>query len=904
MKDLKDFIKIADAFGKDTQSQSQQIQEGFADWLMDKLGVDKSGAEAIADVAKKQGVDTSVTPSDTAKPSTDTTSASTGDKTAKQIWDEIKAMRDAQPKGPERVRLSNLMNQINVSPNSGTSPEDAAKILAQAKGEDSQDASPQAQTTAPSAPETPGQETPPTLDAARTAPSGQETPPSTSDSTSATGTGTGDSAGATGTGTGDSAADVAQDDTANAQAGGNNGSLLGRKLNVDAPNLMKKYNDGGKVADDDVKNLQTGLSRLGFDPNGLDGKYGKGTFKAVQDFQKKHGLKADGQAGPETMKKMKELLDANFAKSQSGASGERQQSASAAGDEAPASGPAGGPVPTSGAGDEAAAQKAIADKQRATDIERINQLIAKGEAEGLDAFGGAGEPVPGPAGKTESFDMRSLIALVEATLNEVALSQEEVAELQGLIAKYQDDAEFDKNVMSKAQAVLNKQNPSGASSAAPASGPAGGPVPTTSPQTSAELDTDSTDNSAASAGPAGGPVPTPEPKDLDALVDQIAKPGMKFADLEKLNSAAAAMEPKDIDPKSNIFQKLGNKAKQLLSTEDYRTRYAIAKAAQKLGADGLYKPDGKSYVYMDGNEPKGAAGANTDQALQVAELGLLPPSKVASIQKLADKGDAKFKAIIDAHNAATGVAPGATDAEKMGGAGNNPQGATPSATKVTPTAKMRIQSNGQLVNFNIDRSQPYRDVEVNGKMTRVYGSEEQLKQKYGETKELNMKAITEASMNISMNGADSREVGELIRILQNAGMNSAPKDDAMPMPVMNPHDDIKHTLSMIDDEPMGPPSCSTCGGMHAEDSPCDKTVEEIVDEWDNSPEESYSDHQTMTHDLSGGINRQKKMYPAAQRGDNAMAVESIKNQLLLALEGKYKNDAQRKAIHANKMKKK
>ena len=822
MKDLKDFIKIADAFGKDTQSQSQQIQEGFADWLMDKLGIDKSGAEAIADVAKKQGVDTTVTPSDTAKPSTDTASTSTSDSAADVAQD------------------------------------DAAR-------------------TAPSAPETPGQETPPTVD----------------------------STSATGTGTGDSAADVAQDDAANAQAGSNNGSLLGRKLNVDAPNLMKKYNDGGKVADDDIKNLQTGLSRLGFDPNGIDGKYGNGTFKAVQDFQKKHGLKADGQAGPETMKKMKELLDANFAKSQGGASdsdiSSEKPAASGAGDEAAAQNAIADKEKArqgaaSGAGDEAAAQKAIADKQKATDIERMNQLIAKGEAEGLDAFGGAGDPV---AGKTESFDMRSLIALVEATLNEVALSQEEVAELQGLIAKYQDDAEFDKNIMAKAQSVLNKQNPSGSATTSEPAGAtdaekAAGAGQATSPQTSAELDTDSKDNAAAPA----------EPKDLDALVDQIAKPGMKFADLEKLTSAAAAMEPKDIDPNSNIFQKLGNKAKQLLSTEDYRTRYAIAKAAQKVGADGLYKPDGKLYIYMDGNEPKGAAGANTDQALQVAELGLLPPSKVASIQKLADKGDAKFKAIIDAHNAATGAAPGATQDEKDAGAGNNPQGATPSAPKVTPTAKMRIQSNGQLVNFNIDKSQPYRDVEVNGKMTRVYGSEEQLKQKYGETKELNMKAITEASMNISMNGADSREVGELIRILQNAGMNSAPKDDAMPMPVMNPHDDIKHTLSMIDDEPMGPPSCSTCGGMHAEDSPCDKTVEEIVDEWDNSPEESYSDHQTMTHDLSGGINRQKKMYPAAQRGDNAMAVESIKNQLLLALEGKYKNDAQRKAIHANKMKKK
>ena len=55
---------------------------------------------------------------------------------AKEVWDEIKAMRDELPEGPERVRLSNLMNQINVSPNSGTSPEDAAEILALAKDPD------------------------------------------------------------------------------------------------------------------------------------------------------------------------------------------------------------------------------------------------------------------------------------------------------------------------------------------------------------------------------------------------------------------------------------------------------------------------------------------------------------------------------------------------------------------------------------------------------------------------------------------------------------------------------------------------------------------------------------------------------------------------------------------------
>ena len=43
--------------------------------------------------------------------------------------------------------------------------------------------------------------------------------------------------------------------------------------------------------------------------------------------------------------------------------------------------------------------------------------------------------------------------------------------------------------------------------------------------------------------------------------------------------------------------------------------------------------------------------------------------------------------------------------------------------------------------------------------------------------------------------------------------------------------------------------------------------------YDNSPEEDYKDHQYMTKDLSGGLNREKKAYAKAQDGDNAMAVE-------------------------------
>ena len=123
-----------------------------------------------------------------------------------------------------------------------------------------------------------------------------------------------------GVGGADAAAKAAQgqDNNPNAADGGgaapSNGSLLGRKLDLKTPNLMKAFNDGGKKAMPAIRNMQTALSRLGFDPNGIDGKYGNGTFKAVQAFQKANGLAVDGQSGPETMKSMKASLDGNFEK--------------------------------------------------------------------------------------------------------------------------------------------------------------------------------------------------------------------------------------------------------------------------------------------------------------------------------------------------------------------------------------------------------------------------------------------------------------------------------------------------------------------------------------------------------------------------------------------------------------
>src|SRR5437764_13483698 len=50
-----------------------------------------------------------------------------------------------------------------------------------------------------------------------------------------------------------------------------------------------------------VQDLQQKLKDLGFDPKGVDGKFGPGTLAAVIAFQKSKGLQTDGMVGPATM---------------------------------------------------------------------------------------------------------------------------------------------------------------------------------------------------------------------------------------------------------------------------------------------------------------------------------------------------------------------------------------------------------------------------------------------------------------------------------------------------------------------------------------------------------------------------------------------------------------------------
>ena len=92
---------------------------------------------------------------------------------------------------------------------------------------------------------------------------------------------------------------------------------------------------------DDVLSVQKRLKELGYYTSILDGSYGTGTIAAVKAFQSKHGLNADGIAGPQTFTV---LFSANAQSASSGSSSGTDSGASdaPAGNQPTADPPAGG----------------------------------------------------------------------------------------------------------------------------------------------------------------------------------------------------------------------------------------------------------------------------------------------------------------------------------------------------------------------------------------------------------------------------------------------------------------------------------------------------------------------------------------------------------------------------------
>jgi len=56
------------------------------------------------------------------------------------------------------------------------------------------------------------------------------------------------------------------------------------------------------------------------------------------------------------------------------------------------------------------------------------------------------------------------------------------------------------------------------------------------------------------------------------------------------------------------------------------------------------------------------------------------------------------------------------------------------------------------------------------------------------------------------------------------------------------------------------------------------SIQEDFEDATTEPDPMYADHQMMTHDLAGGLNKQKDSYAPTNGGDNPMSLEETKIQ--------------------------
>ena len=138
------------------------------------------------------------------------------------------------------------------------------------------------------------------------------------------------------------------------------------------------------------------------------------------------------------------------------------------------------------------------------------------------------------------------------------------------------------------------------------------------------------------------------------------------------------------------------------------------------------------------------------------------------------------------------------------------------------------------------------------------------------------------SVNISMNASGVDNVKDLLDLMKHAGLNAQPPAKATALPVRM---DMERLRNIID----GPEKDMPCAAG-ADDISSEEYVDTEESEYDatTEPDEQYADHNDMLNNMSGGLNRKKKMYKASEPGDNAMAVESIKEKLYKALNEKKK----------------
>ncbi len=87
----------------------------------------------------------------------------------------------------------------------------------------------------------------------------------------------------------------------NGSSGSGNGVATDDRIPVDTRPTLRRHSRG-----DHVRDLQQMLNDLGFDTNGIDGNFGRGTVRAVRQFQDDEGLPVDGIVGQGTWRRLYE----------------------------------------------------------------------------------------------------------------------------------------------------------------------------------------------------------------------------------------------------------------------------------------------------------------------------------------------------------------------------------------------------------------------------------------------------------------------------------------------------------------------------------------------------------------------------------------------------------------------
>jgi hypothetical protein len=235
--------------------------------------------------------------------------------------------------------------------------------------------------------------------------------------------------------------------------------------------LMTRYNEGGKQAMPEIEKLQQDLKDLGFDPNGVDGKYGNGTFKAVQEFQKANGLQVDGQAGNATLAKIEQVKAGGAPAGGTGATASGDQGDGTRGsDTAQAN-----PTPTDGDPGETQANAPDAETQRLIDElnDLINQMMPRGQT------------VSASADQDSITAMRGAINLAESLVREA--TEEQKAKLGDLLSQLgntnwaQSNADAYQTIMNRANSAM-ASSPSATRASAPATPTDGDPGTQAQPQ--------------------------------------------------------------------------------------------------------------------------------------------------------------------------------------------------------------------------------------------------------------------------------------------------------------------------------------------------------------------------------------------------------------------------------------